>query len=94
MGIKIEHLEKRFGAFNVLGYKNTEMDKLLQDAAVELDEAKRRALLERANELSVTDRPRIPLVAVSSAWAMQKSKVTIKPRVDEDTLAMNIRPVK
>jgi hypothetical protein len=25
---------------------------------------------------------------------MQKAKVTIKPRVDEDTLAMNIRPVK
>jgi hypothetical protein len=25
---------------------------------------------------------------------MQKGKVTIKPRVDEDTLAMNIRPVQ
>jgi peptide/nickel transport system substrate-binding protein len=31
---------------------------------------------------------------VGSAWAMQKGKVTIKPRVDEDTLAMNIRPVQ
>jgi len=86
--------EKRFGAFNQLGYKNPEMDKLLQDAAVEMDEAKRRAFLEKANELVAVDRPRLPLVAVSSAWAMQKSKVTIKPRVDEDTLAMNIKPVK
>ena len=34
----------------------------------------------------------LPIVAVGSAWAMQKDKVTIKPRVDEDTLAMNIKP--
>ncbi len=32
--------------------------------------------------------------SVGSAWAMQKDKVTIKPRVDEDTLAMNIKPAK
>ncbi|MGQ0675724.1 MAG: ABC transporter substrate-binding protein [Rhodospirillales bacterium] len=86
--------EKKFGAFNVLGYKNPAMDKLIQDAAVELDEAKRRLLLERANELVASDRPRLPLVAVGSAWAMQKDKVKITPRVDEDTKAMNIKPVK
>jgi peptide/nickel transport system substrate-binding protein len=86
--------EKRFGAFNVLGYKNAEMDKLIQDAAVEMDEGKRRALLEKANELVFKDRQRLPIVSVGSAWAMQKGKVTIKPRVDEDTLAMNIKPVK
>jgi len=82
----------KFGAFNVLGYKNPEMDKLIQDAAVEMDEAKRRALLEKANELVLKDRQRLPIVAVGSAWAMQKGKVTIKARVDEDTLAMNIKP--
>lgn len=86
--------EKKFGAFNVTGYKNPVMDKLIQDAAVEMDEAKRRALLEQANELVAVDRPRLPLVAVGSAWAMQKAKVKITPRVDEDTLAMNIRPAQ
>lgn len=86
--------ERKMGAFNVLGYKNAEMDKVLQDAAVEMDEGKRRALLEKGNELVLRDRPRLPLVAVGSAWAMQKAKVTIKPRVDEDTLAMNIKPAK
>lgn len=86
--------EKKFGAFNVLGYKNPVMDKLIQDAAVELDEAKRRSLLEQANELVASDRPRLPLVAVGSAWAMQKDKVKITPRVDEDTMAMNIKPAK
>lgn len=86
--------ERRMGAFNVLKYASPQMDKLLQDAAVEMDEGKRRALLEQANELVARDRPRLALVAISSAWAMQKGKVTIKPRVDEDTLAMNIRPAR
>lgn len=86
--------EKKMGAFNVLGYKNPEMDKLLQDAGVEMDDAKRRGLLEKANELLLKDRQRLPIVAVGSAWAMQKDKVKIKPRVDEDTLAMNIKPAK
>jgi peptide/nickel transport system substrate-binding protein len=84
--------ELKFGAFNVLGYKNDEMDKVIQDAAVEMDEAKRRGLLEKANELVLEDHQRLPITAVGSAWAMQKGKVTIKPRVDEDTLAMNIKP--
>lgn len=86
--------DKKMGAFNVLGYKNPEMDKLLQDAAVEMDEGKRRTLLEKANELVLKDRQRLPIVAVGSAWAMQKDKVTIKARVDEDTMAMNIKPAK
>jgi peptide/nickel transport system substrate-binding protein len=84
--------EKRFGAFNVLGYKNAEMDKLIQDAAVEMDEGKRRGFLEKANELVQKDAQRLPIVAVGSAWAMQKGKVKINARVDEDTLAMNIKP--
>lgn len=86
--------EKKMGAFNVLNYKNDAMDKVLQDAAVEMDDGKRRAFLEQANALVLKDRQRLPLVSVGSAWAMQKDKVTITPRVDEDTLAMDIRPVK
>jgi len=85
---------KKMGAFNIIGYSNPVMDKLLQDAAVEMDVDKRRSLLEQANALVATDRPRLPIVAIGSAWAMQKDKVTIKPRVDEDTLAMDIKPVK
>ncbi|MCY7319138.1 MAG: ABC transporter substrate-binding protein [Ramlibacter sp.] len=86
--------DRKMGAFNVLNYKNPVMDKLLQDAAIEMDLGKRRKYLEDANALLEKDRQRLPIVAVGSAWAMQKSKVTIKPRVDEDTLAMNIKPVK
>jgi peptide/nickel transport system substrate-binding protein len=86
--------DRKMGAFNILGYKNAEMDKILQDAAIEMDEGKRRALLEKANELVLKDRQRLPIVSVGSAWAMLKDKVKITPRVDEDTLAMNIKPAK
>jgi peptide/nickel transport system substrate-binding protein len=86
--------DRKMGAFNVLGYKNAEMDKVLQDAAIEMDEGKRRTLLETANALLLNDRQRLPIVAVGSAWAMQKDKVRIAARVDEDTLAMNIKPAK
>ena len=59
-----------------------------------MDEAKRNDLLAQANAIVAKDRPRLPIVAVGSAWAMQKAKVTIRPRVDEDTLAMDITPAK
>jgi len=86
--------ERRMGAFNVLGYANPAVDKLLQDAAIEMDEAKRRKLLEDASALADADKQRLPIVAVSSAWAMAKAKVTLSPRVDEDTLAMDVRPAR
>jgi peptide/nickel transport system substrate-binding protein len=85
---------KKLGAFNLLNYKNEQVDKLIEDASVELDEAKRNAFLAEVNAIVAKDRPRLPIVAVGSAWAMQKDKVTITPRVDEDTLAMDIKPVK
>ncbi|MEO5770588.1 MAG: ABC transporter substrate-binding protein, partial [Burkholderiaceae bacterium] len=86
--------DRKMGAFNVLNYNNPAMDKLLQDAAIEMDVGKRRKYLEDAATLLEKDRQRLPIVSVGSAWAMQKDKVTIKPRVDEDTLAMNIKPAK
>jgi len=85
----------KFGAFNWRGYSSPEMDRLLQSAAVEMDEAKRRSLLEEANALVAKDRPLIPLAAVSSAWAMRKNKVQmLRTRIDEDTLAMDLAPAK
>ena len=53
---------------------------------------KRRSLLEQALTLVAQERSRLALVSISTVWAMQKGKVMITPRVDEDTLAMNIKP--
>ncbi len=86
--------EKKLGAFNLQGYKNPTVDKLIEDAGVEMDEAKRNAMLAEVNAIVAKERPRLPIVAIGSAWAMQKDKVSIAPRVDEDTLAMDIKPVK
>lgn len=85
---------KKLGAFNLLGYKNAEVDKLIEDASVEMDEAKRNKMLSDVAAIVAKDRPRIAVTSIGSAWAMQKDKVTISPRVDEDTLAMDIKPVK
>ncbi|HEY8564394.1 MAG TPA: ABC transporter substrate-binding protein [Beijerinckiaceae bacterium] len=85
----------RLGAFNWRNYVNPEMDKALQAAAAEMDEGKRRAYLQQANELTAQDRPLIPLVAVSSAWTLRKDKVRmVRTRADEDTLAMDIAPAR
>lgn len=85
---------KKLGAFNLLGYKNAEVDKLIEDAGVEMDEAKRNKMLSDVAAIVAKERPRLAIASVGSAWAMQKDKVTIKPRVDEDTLAMDIKPAK
>lgn len=85
----------RMGAFNWRNYNSPQVDKLLQDAAIEMDEGKRKAFLQQANSAFRADRPLLPLVAVSSAWALQKDKVDLpKPRTDEDTLAHDLVPVK
>jgi peptide/nickel transport system substrate-binding protein len=85
---------KKLGAFNILGYSNPAVDKLIEDAAVEMDEAKRNGMLAEVAAIVAKDRPFRSIVGIGSAWAMQKDKVTLNPRVDEDTLAMDIKPVK
>jgi peptide/nickel transport system substrate-binding protein len=85
---------KKLGAFNWRGYSNAALDALIEKAGVEMDEAKRKAELIDAAKLVASDRPSLPVVGIITAWAMQKDKVTIKTRADEDTLAMNIKPVK
>lgn len=84
----------KLGAFNLRAYANPELDKLIQDAAIEMNEGKRRSLLEKAAQIVAKDRPSLGIASQVTAWAMQKDKLTIVPRSDEDTLAMNIKPVK
>lgn len=85
--------ETKLGAFNIRRYSNPEMDKLIEDAGVEMDTAKREKLLMEANALVASDRPYLAIASTVAAWGMKKN-ITITPRSDEDTLAMNIRPVE
>jgi len=84
----------KMGAFNRIEYKNPDVDKALQEGARTLDDAKRRALFEKAMELTVADRAYIPVVVLQTVWAGAKDKITMKARVDEDTLAYYVAPAK
>jgi peptide/nickel transport system substrate-binding protein len=93
--IATNNKEKALGAFNITGYSNPEVDKLIEAAATEMDDAKRRTMLEDVLAMNARERALIPVVQVGSAWAMQKDKVKFSAvRVDEDTLAMNVKPAK
>ncbi|GAK71962.1 putative ABC transporter substrate-binding protein [Agrobacterium rubi TR3 = NBRC 13261] len=84
---------KKLGAFNIRGYSNPALDKLIEQAGVEMDAAKREQYLKDANAIVASDRPNLSIASIISAWGMKKT-ITIVPRSDEDTLAMNIRPAK
>jgi peptide/nickel transport system substrate-binding protein len=84
----------KLGPFNRTSYSNPEVDKTLQEAVKTLDDAKRRALFEKAMEISMADRALIPVVVLEVVWAAAADKVTMKARTDEDTLAYFIQPVK
>ncbi|MEP7454144.1 ABC transporter substrate-binding protein [Phyllobacterium sp. SB3] len=83
----------KLGAFNNRGYSNPALDRLIEAAGVEMDTQKREQELRDANALVASDRPNLGIASVITAWGMSK-KLSIVPRSDEDTLAMNIRPAR
>ena len=80
------------GNFNRSGYSNPEVDKLLLDGSRTLDEGKRRQMFVRATEISMNERPMLPVVMPQTIWAMPKGKFSFTPRVDQETLAHIITP--
>lgn len=80
------------GAFNKQGYSNPAVDKLLEEGSRTMDDTKRRALFEKASELSMTDRALIPSVQLQTIWASKAGMLTIPPRTDQETLAYEIKP--
>ena len=84
--------EVGLGNFNRSNYSNPDVDKLLLDGSRTLDEAKRRDMFIRASELSMMERPMLPIVMPQTVWAMPKGKLAFTPRVDQETLAHVITP--
>lgn len=86
---------KKLGQFNWRAYANPEVDQLIDDAGGELDDAKRRDMLNKAAGLFMKDRATLPLTVIKYAWAVWKDRAqTVRLRSDEETLAMDIVPVK
>lgn len=80
------------GAFNKQGYSNPEVDALLQEGSRTMDDPKRRALFEKVTEISMNDRALIPTVQLQTVWAAKKGMLTVPSRVDQETLAYEIKP--
>jgi peptide/nickel transport system substrate-binding protein len=65
---------------NTPGYKNAEVDRLLEQADEELDEAKRAALLKRVQELWAEDLPSLPLYFRLQLDVSRPQLTNFKPR--------------
>jgi peptide/nickel transport system substrate-binding protein len=73
--------KKGKGAGNRARYSNEEFDALVDEAEVQLDAEKRRALLAKANEVAIADMAYIPLYHPSIIFAAKKG-IKVEPRAD------------
>ena len=80
------------GNFNRSGYSNPDVYKLLLDGSRTLDEKARREMFVRAAEISMNERPMLPIVMPQTIWAMPKGKLSFAARIDQETLAHLITP--
>lgn len=78
------------GVSNLGRYHNRSVDALIAQAAGTPDAQAREQLQKQATAIALNDSAIIPLHHLKAAWAMRKG-LTIQPRSDGFTLAMNIR---
>lgn len=81
------------GLLNIAGYSNPAVDQRINQLRPEFDPAKRAALARSAMGFVAEDLPYLPLF-VGSVVAASKTNLTFEVRVDEMTLAQDVRPGK
>ncbi|MDB5764329.1 MAG: ABC-type nickel/dipeptide/oligopeptide-like import system protein [Herminiimonas sp.] len=81
------------GANNHGGYSNKEVDGLIDQAARTMDDKARVDLQKAVAKTALADAAIIPLIHLKASWAFRKG-LTVKPRSDGFTMAMNIRENK
>lgn len=69
---------------NYTGYSNPEMDRLVEDIAVELNRDKRRALWQQLQRLYAEDAPTIPLYFRSDPYVLPKWLSGLRPTGHQD----------
>jgi peptide/nickel transport system substrate-binding protein len=84
--------QRGFGGFNHWHHSNPVLDELIQRASTELDPGRRKALLEEGTRQTMAETAVIPLVHLNVLWAGRTEMLQFTPRVDEETLAINVRP--
>jgi peptide/nickel transport system substrate-binding protein len=78
------------GVSNFGRYSNAAVDGLIDQTATTVDAGEREALQKRATAMALDDAAILPLLHFKSAWAM-RAGLTVRPRADGFTYAMNIR---
>lgn len=84
--------DKGFGGFNHWHHSNAAIDALIQKASTTLEPAQRKQLLEEATRAVMAETAVIPLVHLNVLWGARTEYLTFSPRVDEETLAINVKP--
>jgi peptide/nickel transport system substrate-binding protein len=83
--------ERGWGASNRGRYSNPEIDRMIEAAMAELDDAKREKILQDAQRRAFEDVAIIPLHIQTNIWAMRRG-LQHSARVDELTRAQDVRP--
>lgn len=73
--------DSEYGAENVVGYANVELDRLVQAADREFDPRRRQELLQAAMRLVMADLPYIPMYARSQCYGLRRDLLW-QPRAD------------
>ncbi|MFC4167312.1 ABC transporter substrate-binding protein [Teichococcus aestuarii] len=85
--------ESGLGLSNYGRYSNPEMDRLTAEGLATLDEGARERLHRQAMTLAMEDVALIPLHTQKSVWGLRRG-LTYVPRVDEQTLATEVRAAR
>lgn len=86
--------EKGLGAWNRTNSSDPKLDRLTEEGMVELDAEKRRALYEEAMGRMRVDRYMLPIVQLQTVWAAKAGKLDYTPRIDQETLAFDVKAQK
>ena len=81
------------GTSNYGGFANADFDKVYKEAAVTVDPARRKKLLQQATQIALDNVPLIPLHFESTIWAFRKG-LAYEGRRDQYTLAMSVTPAR
>ena len=85
--------QRGFGSGNRSGYRNAAFDRAIQDAVAEMDPVARRRQLEAVMATAAQDLTTIPLYNNSVMMAARRG-FTLTPRMDDEVLAMSVRPMR
>lgn len=85
--------QKGLGTANRGRYSNPTVDTLIEQAMATMNDGAREKLIQQAMRTAMDDVPNIQLHLQKNIWATRKG-LTYEARVDEDTLAIGVKPVK